>query len=115
MQELVNELRLTAGTEKVLGIPLGKVKDMKEYWESLIAKMKRKLDIWKSRDLSLEGRSYLIKSIAVSQILYAIEMQQIDEKNMLIKSIKLSEISYGVVKNVRLTEIYACCLGIWEA
>ena len=82
MEEVVEDLRLTAGPAKVLGVPLGKNKNMKEFWESLIAKMKTKLDIWKSRDLSLEGRSYLIQSIAVSQILYAIEMQHIDEKHI---------------------------------
>ena len=53
---------------------------IKFFWETLIQKIKSKLEIWKTRDLSFEGKSLLIRSIAVSQILYAIEMKSIDEK-----------------------------------
>ena len=87
MSDISNGLRLTTGPEKVLGVPLGKSSCNKDiFWESLIKKLKSRLDFWGSRDLSLEGKSYLIRSIAVSQILYAIEMIHIDEKH--IKSIK---------------------------
>ena len=81
MEEVVCDLRLTTGPEKVLGIPLGKQNNNGEqFWETLICKMKTKLDIWNSRDLSLEGKTYLIQSLAVSQILYAVEMKHIDRK-----------------------------------
>ena len=76
-----NDIRLTVGPEKVLGILIGNDKDTDHdlFWESLMSKMKSKLDIWRSRDLSLEGKTYLIQSIAISQILYAIEMKEISE------------------------------------
>ena len=79
-----NDFKLTLGPEKVLGIPLGRIDERSNdaFWESLLVKMRAKLDIWRSRDLSLEGKTYLIKSIAVSQILYAIEMKEISEKHM---------------------------------
>ena len=81
MEEVIHYLRLTTGPEKVLGIPLGKQNNNGEqFWESLICKMKTKLDIWKSQDLSLERKTYLIQSLAVSQILYAIEMKHVDTK-----------------------------------
>ena len=84
MEAVFNDLRITTGPEKVLGIPLGKNTNGNNniFWESLLKRMKTKLDIWKSRDLSLEGKTHLIRSIGVSQILYAIEMKQISEKHI---------------------------------
>ena len=85
METVFNDLRLSTGPEKVLGILLGKDNKHIDYivfWETLIKRMKNKLDIWRSRDLSLEGKIHLIRSIAVSQILYAVEMKQISEKHI---------------------------------
>ncbi len=36
-----------------------------------------KLDIWKHKDMSLEGKIHLIESIGISSVLYAIEMKNI--------------------------------------
>ena len=86
MEEVIHDLRLTTSPEKVLGIPLGKQNNNGEqFWEPLICKMKTKLDIWKSQDLSLERKTYLIQSLAVSQILYAIEMKPVDKKYINLK------------------------------
>ena len=75
-----NGLRLTCGPEKVLGIPLGKNENSNSiFWNLIIDKMESRLNFWKTRDLSLEGKTYIIRSIAVSQALYAIEMLHIDK------------------------------------
>jgi len=37
--------------------------------------MKKKLDGWKKRNLTLMGKSYLIKSVGISALLYALEIQ----------------------------------------
>ncbi len=61
-------------SEMILGVPAGdKICD--EYWSKLIAKMKAKLDIWKHKDQSLEGKIHLIKSIGILSVLYAIEIK----------------------------------------
>ena len=55
---------MTLRAEKVLGIDLGGRRDKtdKEYWDKLVEKLGSKLKIWKGRDLSLEGKTYIIKS-----------------------------------------------------
>ena len=40
--------------------------------------MKKKLDIWQTYDLSLIGKVYVIKSIGLSQMMYYLEMTDID-------------------------------------
>ena len=77
----IKGIKITTGPEKVLGIAMGKSSDnFAEFWESKLQKLKGKLDIWRQRDLSFEGKALLIKSLAVSQILYAIEMKCVDKK-----------------------------------
>ena len=115
MEEVFHELRLTTGPEKVLGIPLGKTNDNdKEFWESLISKMKTKLDIWSSRDLSLEGKTYVIQSLAVSQLLYSIEMKNID--NRYIDSINqfIWDFFYGAIRGVQSIDNFVHYPEIWE-
>ena len=86
MAGVLNGLKLTTGPERVLGVPLGKDSNKSFlFWETLIKKMKSRLDFWRIRDLSLEGKTHLIRSIAISQTLYAIEMLHIDPQH--IKSI----------------------------
>ena len=83
MNGILDGLKLTTGPEKVLGVPMGKQQDNNSaYWNSIVDKIKSRLDFWRTRDLSFEGKTYLIRSIAVSQALYAIEMKHIDEKHI---------------------------------
>ena len=81
LNQRINGIKVTTGPEKVLGISMGQSNDnFTEFWESKISKLKAKLDIWRQRDLSYEGKALLIRSLAVSQLLYAIEMKCVDKK-----------------------------------
>ena len=44
-----------------------------------IRKMRTKLNIWKTRDLSLYGRSMLAKAVGVSQLIYVESMLTVPE------------------------------------
>lgn len=74
-----HEIRLTTGPEKCLGVVIGKNVDKSEYWENIITKLKNNLQVWKMRNLSLQGKVYLIRSIGISTVLYACEMTYIPE------------------------------------
>ena len=88
INEKIREIKLTRGPKDVLGVPVGGDRDKvdKNMWEKLIDKLREKLNIWKARDLSLEGRAYLIRSIGISQLLFALEMKTISDKQ--VKTIK---------------------------
>ena len=80
-QRINSGIKITTGPEKVLGIAMGKSSDnFAEFWDLKINKLKGKLDIWRQRDLSYEGKVLLIQSLAVSQLLYAIQMKCVDKK-----------------------------------
>ena len=54
--ERVGGIEIITGPEKALGVPIGeRDKDNTELWESLIAKVKKKLDFWRLRKLSFQG------------------------------------------------------------
>ena len=66
---------LVLGPEVALGVPVGKDSQNWRIWES---KVKTKLQIWESRDLSYEGKINIIKSIGLSSVQYAMQMQTVD-------------------------------------
>ena len=59
------------GVDKVLGVPVGKGPIIQSFWSQKFAKMKKKLDFWKIRDLSLIGRVYISKSLILPLVQYA--------------------------------------------
>lgn len=70
---------LTTKPEKVLGVPISKDKIQNQYWESISEKLVKKIAPWKIRNLSIVGKIYIIKSLAMSQVLYGCEMTLIDQ------------------------------------
>ena len=66
---------------KALGafLPYDGDKNNEENFFSKIRKMKTKLNIWHTRDLSLYGRSMLAKTVSVSQLIYAASMSTVPE------------------------------------
>ena len=77
------KLKIKAGPEKVLGVLLGKCpNNSKDFWDQKIDKMNSKLKVWRMRNLSYEGKVLLIRSLALSQVMYAIEMKTIDESHI---------------------------------
>ena len=80
--EKINNIKLVTGPERVLGVPVGGNDTLNdELWKDLIVKMKQKLQIWKRRDLSLEGKTYIIRSIGVSKLLFALNLKTIEDKH----------------------------------
>ena len=54
-------------------------KNIEENFFSKILKARTKLNIWQKRDLSLYGRSMLVKAVGVSQLIYAASMLTVPE------------------------------------
>ena len=82
-EEKINEIELTPGPEKALGVPVGgRDKENNNLWGKLIDKMQTTLNIWRSRDLSLTGKTHIIRSVGVSKLLYALEMKTIEDKHI---------------------------------
>ena len=70
------EFKSTKNPIKVLGTILSynQNKNIEEIFLSRIRKMKTKLNLWLSRDLTFYGRSLLAKTLGVSQLVYAASM-----------------------------------------
>ena len=67
------EFKSTREPIKVLGpfLSYNQDKNIEENFLSRIRKMKTKLNLWLSRDLTLFGKSLLAKTLGVSQLVYA--------------------------------------------
>ena len=69
-----------------------------------LIKIKHKLNIWRRRDLTIFGKILLIKSFALSQILYITSVLPTSNKFL----IELEEIIYnfsGMVSNIKLKNV----------
>ena len=77
-----HDLNISNGNEILLGVPVGTNDDYTLYWANKIAKMKNSLQQWEHYNLSLIGKIYLIKSMAMSVIAYPLEMIDIDDYHL---------------------------------
>ena len=66
---------------KVLGVHLSynTYKCTEENFHAKIKKMKTKLNLWLSRDLTIYGKSLLVKALGISQLVYAASMLTVPE------------------------------------
>ena len=71
-------IKVTEGPEKVLGILVGNQND-EGIWQSLLERVRKKLDNWKNRNLSLDGKVNLIKSLGMSTILHVSSVKCVPE------------------------------------
>ena len=76
------KLTISTGPERVLGVPLGSKRENDSFWTDLTQKLKAKLQIWRMRDLSYEGKALIIRSMAVSKIENAITMISIKDEHI---------------------------------
>ena len=74
----VSIIKMEKGPEKLLGVHVGKNVNSELYWQGKIQRLHETLSVWKMRDLSLQGRVYLLKSIGLSSILYEMEMKEMN-------------------------------------
>ena len=70
---------MTVGPEKLLGVPIGNLAQQRKFWYALVKKLKSRVEVWKNRELTWEGKCYLIRSIGMAQMAYAMEMKTIPE------------------------------------
>ena len=83
IEKKINGINITLRAERVLGIDLGgrREKTETDFWDKLIEKLGAKLKIWNARTLSLEGKVYIIKSVGIAQLLYALDMKSISDSH----------------------------------
>ena len=98
-------IELVLGPEVALGLPVGIDCQNQGMWENLIVKVKAKLKMWEPRDLSYEGKINIIKSIGLSSVQYAMQMQTVDfqylkELDKLLWNFLLSGKVHRVAKNI---------------
>ena len=79
-------IEISLGPEKVLGIPVGKTLNMTEFWNKKIEKIETCFSIWKTRDLSYKGKVQLINTYGITNILYALQVKDIESQQQ--KSVK---------------------------
>ncbi len=80
LRETDSPIKLTMGPEKALGVPVGKHCDRNEYWNLLIEKLRKKVNIWRARNLSFTGKVHIIKSLGISLIMYICDMVSVNDK-----------------------------------
>ena len=88
------EFKSTKNPIKVLGtfLSYNQNKNIEENFLSRIRKMKIKLNLWLSRDLTLYGRSLLAKTLGVSQLVYAASMLTVP--SLVIKNVQTELFSF---------------------
>ena len=76
---ICSQVKVTHGIEKVLGVPMGKGQDKGQFWIDKIENMKKRLQAWNLRDLSMFGKVYVIRSLILPLIQYASAHVHIDK------------------------------------
>ena len=61
-------------------MPIGKGSFLNQFWEKKIEAMKKKIEFWKVRELSLIGKIHVVKSLIIPIVQYAASHVLIDEK-----------------------------------
>ena len=83
LENLPCSLEPNVGPEKVLGVPLGKNREnTDDFWNDKIKKLETTLNLWRLRGLSFEGKTLIVRSLAVSKIAYALEMITMKEEHI---------------------------------
>ena len=99
-------IKFTSDSEKLLGIPVGYQIDKDEHWDKLIQKMMSNITPWKQRNLSYGGKVHILKSLGLPQLLYSIEMMDID--NSSIKYKRYFGVSCGEKNGVWWNHKFVC-------
>ena len=76
------DFTLTTEPKKVLGVPIGKIKNRDKYWSGIIEKIKNRMLPWQLRNLSLQGKIHIINSVGLSNVYYGCEMVTIEKKHV---------------------------------
>ena len=74
------------GIDKMLGVPLGDDSITDKFWNDKLAKMKKKINFWKTRDLTMIGKIHVVKSTIIPLIYYGVSHVYI--KNQFINDVQ---------------------------
>ena len=66
----MNGIELQLGLDKMLGVPIGDRKSTESFWNNKISQIKKKIDFWKIRNLTLIGKVHIVKSVLIPLIYY---------------------------------------------
>ena len=66
----MNGIELQLGIDKMLGVPIGDKKCTESFWNNKISQIKKKIDFWKIRNLTLIGKVHIVKSVLIPLIYY---------------------------------------------
>ncbi len=70
------------GPVKALGVPQGHVEDLCQFWDRILQKVRKRLELWTKRYLTLKGKVYVIKSMAISTVTYVAGLKVTPEKKL---------------------------------
>ncbi len=87
----IEGIKWTIGPIKALGVPQGLIEDLGQFWDKILQRVKKHLELWSKRNLTMQGKVYVVKSMAISQVIYAGGLKVIPEK-------KLNEINKEIWK-----------------
>ena len=68
------------GLDKMLGVPLGDASVTDNFWNDKLAKMKKKINFWKTRNLTMIGKVHVVRSTIIPLIYYGAAHVYIKEK-----------------------------------
>ena len=106
-EPIFTKIKWTKTAVKTLGIFHGHVIDNDKIWKDKIQKIKNCLQVWKTRNLTLKGKTLIIKSFIISLIGFEIEARGIPEKYM--QEINKLIWDYLWDGKVNLVERKVCC------
>ncbi len=72
----------TSTSLKILGIEFGNDSSVSDSWNARINKLEKKLDIWRSRCLSLRGKVLIINSLALSGLIFLASVLSIPKNSI---------------------------------
>ena len=76
-------MQFTTGPEIVLGIPVGGNCNMSEHWKKKIDKISKSLAVWKTRNRTFKGKTELIQSMGISNVLYTMEVKNLNHDEIM--------------------------------
>ena len=73
-------IKVKKGVDIVLGVPVGEGPDKRNFWIEKIEKMKKRIALWKPRNLTMFGKIHVSKSLVLPLIQYSAAHIDIDDR-----------------------------------
>ncbi len=87
----IEGIKWTKGPVKALGVPQGLIEDLSQFWDRILQKVRKRLEMWQKRNLTMQGKVHVIKTMALSTVTYAGGLKVIPDN-------KLNEINKEIWK-----------------